>query len=399
MIHHNRKQKMTVSVCILILALCLLAGCGLKEATPVTSSDPVNGTDVTLDSLNGKRFGVESGTVSDLITLERLPDAKISWFNTIADLTVALKTGKIDAFTADDAVIRLCAAEDEQLALVPEFFDSVDFAFAFPKTEKGAALRNEFNAFLADLKASGEFDRIQALWTGSDTDAKTVPPPETLPAENGMLSVATFAAYAPFEYYHGSQLFGYEIDLAFRFCESYGYGLKIADMNFDSVMASVQTGKCDFAVAGITVTPERAENVLFSDSIYQGGSAVCVLKNASSEKSGFLSSIENSLEKTFIRENRWQLFLRGVGTTMLITVLVQQILLPRMEAPGIHVLIRCDAQAASTAMTVSYGGEAFDPKETDNGLSYTVLKNTAAEMAYAFDVQQSLPNRVELLIT
>ena len=50
-------------------------------------------------------------------------------------------------------------------------------------------------------------------------------------------------------------------------------------------------------------------------------------------------------------------------------------------------------------MTVSYGGEAFDPKETDNNLSYTVLKSTAAEMAYAFDVQQSLPNRVELLIT
>lgn len=50
-------------------------------------------------------------------------------------------------------------------------------------------------------------------------------------------------------------------------------------------------------------------------------------------------------------------------------------------------------------MTVSYGGEAFDPKETDNDLSYTVLKSTAAEMAYAFDVQQSLPNRVELLIT
>ena len=70
-----------------------------------------------------------------------------------------------------------------------------------------------------------------------------------------------------------------------------------------------------------------------------------------------------------------------------------------METPRIHVLIKRDAQANSAAMTVSYNGEAFDPKETDDDLSYTVLKSTAAEMTYAFDMQQPLPNRVELLIT
>ncbi len=289
------------------------------DLTPRPSERP--GTVMTLDELNGKRFGVESGTVSDAITLARLPDAQISWYNTIADLTVALKAGRIDAFTADDAVIRLCEAEDEQLALVPEFFDAVDFAFAFPMTEEGAALRDEFNAFLAGLRDSGELARLRALWTGADNGAKTVMPTDALSAENGTLSVATFAAYAPFEYYSGSELTGYEIDLATRFCEAYGYGLTLSDMNFDSVMASVQAGKCDFAVAGITVTPERAESVLFSDAIYQGGSAVCVLKDAPAAKRGFLSSVTGSLEKTFIRENRWQLFLKGVGTTMLITVL------------------------------------------------------------------------------
>ena len=79
--------------------------------------------------------------------------------------------------------------------------------------------------------------------------------------------------------------------------------------------------------------------------------------------------------------------------------LVQQILLPRMETPAVHLLIEHAAQEGTTAVTALYGGEAFDPKDTDNELSYTVLKNTAAEMTYRFEAQQPLPNRVELRIT
>ncbi|MBO7403399.1 MAG: transporter substrate-binding domain-containing protein, partial [Clostridia bacterium] len=293
----------------------------------VRASDLEQGSDgdadtiVTLDALNGKRFGVETGTISAEITHKRLPDAKIDYFNTVADLTAALKAGKIDAFTADDAIIRVCAAEDDSLALVPELFREIEFGFAFPKTAEGTALQAEFNAFLARLKESGELERLEALWTGADDDAKTVPPLQTLSAENGTLTLATMSAYPPFEFRKGEQIVGFEIDLAYRFCEERGYGLAIEDMNFDSILASVQIGKCDFAAAGITITPERMESVLFSDPVYQGGTAACVLKESSGENGGFFASIRDSFEKTFIRENRWQLFLQGIGTTMLITVL------------------------------------------------------------------------------
>ena len=78
--------------------------------------------------------------------------------------------------------------------------------------------------------------------------------------------------------------------------------------------------------------------------------------------------------------------------------LVQQILLPRLETPEIHVLIEHADRADSTEATVTYNGEAFDPKDTDNELSLTILKNTAAELQYDFDARQPLPNRVELRI-
>lgn len=284
-------------------------------------SDGDAGTNLTLDALNGKRFGVETSTISGEITQARLPDAKLQYFSTVADLTAALKAGRIDAFTADDAVIRLCAAEDASLAMVPELFEEIDFGFVFPKTTEGAALRDEFNVFLAGLKERGELAQLDQLWTGTDDDAKTVPPLQTLSAENGTLTLATMSAYPPFEYYKGGQIVGFEIDLAYRFCAANGYGLEIEDMNFDSILASVQIGKCDFACSGLTITPERMESVHFSDPVYQGGTAACVLRERSEENGGFLASMRDSFEKTFLRENRWQLFLKGVGTTMLITAL------------------------------------------------------------------------------
>ena len=279
--------------------------------------------EITLDSLNGKRFGVETGTVLDVVTLERLPDVQISYYNTVADMIQPLKSGKIDAFSADDAVIRLCIAEDDALMMVPEYLNHVDTAAAFPKTEKGAALRDEFNAFLKPLVESGELELIKEIWLGNDDSKKTIPPLDSLSAEKGTLTMSTISVYPPLDYYKDGQLVGYEIDLAYRFCEARGYGLILQDMNFDSVLPSIQSGRSDFAAAAINITEERKESVYFSDPIYTGGAAVCALKPDAADKSkaNFLASIGESFEKTFIRENRWQLFLQGIGTTMLITML------------------------------------------------------------------------------
>ena len=279
--------------------------------------------EITLDSLNGKRFGAETGTVLDVITLERLPDVQISHFNTVADMIPALKSGKIDAFSADDAVIRLCIAEDDALMMVPEFLNHVDTAVAFPKTEKGAALRDEFNAFLKPLIESGELELIKELWLGNDDSKKTIPPLDSLSGENGTLTMSTISVYPPLDYYKDGQIAGYEIDLAYRFCKARGYGLILQDMNFESVLPSIQSGRSDFAAAAINITDERMESVYFSDPIYTGGAAVCVLRPDAADKSkaNFFVSVGESFEKTFLRENRWKLFLKGIGTTMLITVL------------------------------------------------------------------------------
>jgi polar amino acid transport system substrate-binding protein len=84
-------------------------------------------------------------------------------------------------------------------------------------------------------------------------------------------------------------------------------------------MPALQSGKCDFGASGIASTEERKEKVYFSVPDYYEKIQVAVLAESSSGE-GFISSVKNSFYRTFIQESRYKLFLKGIMTTILITV-------------------------------------------------------------------------------
>lgn len=57
-----------------------------------------------------------------------------------------------------------------------------------------------------------------------------------------------------------------------------GYELKIEDMAFETILASVNSGKADFGAAGMTVTPAREESVDFTDTYANATQVVIVRK-------------------------------------------------------------------------------------------------------------------------
>ena len=256
------------------------------------------GAYTSLSQLNGKHIGVQTGTSFDAIVSEILPEAQIDYYNTKADLVAALMGNKVDGFVVDEPVAQLLTRENAQITYLPEYLDDYAFAFVFPKTEAGEALRDQFNAFLRQLP-EGTLDALAAKWFGEEEDAKTMLDIASLIAENGTLRLATESGYAPFEYVRDGAVVGYDMELAALFCEACGYGLEIVDMNFDGILPSVQTRKCDFAAAGINITPEREESVLFSEPNYTGGTVMAVLKSneAPVEQTGgntSLSDLSNS---------------------------------------------------------------------------------------------------------
>ncbi len=136
---------------------------------------------------------------------------------------------------------------------------------------------------------------------------------------------AADTATVPFAFIKDGKPAGVDIDIVARFCKEKGYGLEIVQTDFSAIIASVVTGKVDFACGGIAYTPERAESVLYSEPTFEGSSAMAVLKTeetASTAEGGssFLDGVKSSFHKTFIRENRWQLFVKGVVTTLVITL-------------------------------------------------------------------------------
>ncbi|MEG1609509.1 MAG: transporter substrate-binding domain-containing protein, partial [Clostridia bacterium] len=83
------------------------------------------------------------------------------------------------------------------------------------------------------------------------------------------LYVATNATFAPFEYKENGKVVGFDIDFADALAKEMGYkGVKIKDMEFNSVILSVQKGQCDCGIAGLTVNPERLEQIDFTQTYF-----------------------------------------------------------------------------------------------------------------------------------
>lgn len=289
----------------------------LAKSTPVEKA----GVYTSLNDLAGKKIGVMTGAVHDSLVEKRLPTAEIVYFTAGTDLPAALTAGKIDAFVQPESTAIFMRYENERLTWLDEHLLDAALGFAFPKTEEGRELNAQFSEFIRTLKADGRLDDLREKWFSKDESGKTIIDYTELPDTNGTLHLATTGSQIPFTYVRENMLVGYEIELAALFCEENGYRLATDQMTFDGIIASVQTGKCDFAASNLAVTEERKESVDFAESHY-ADSVVFVVLNPEEEKAeSFFDRIRASFAKTFLRENRWKLFLQGIGTTMLITVL------------------------------------------------------------------------------
>ena len=94
------------------------------------------------------------------------------------------------------------------------------------------------------------------------------------------LIMGTNAAFPPYEYYEGDQIVGIDADIAKALGEKLGVEVTIEDMDFNSLITAVQTGKIDMVLAGMTVTPDREENVSFTDSYATGIQSIIVTEDS-----------------------------------------------------------------------------------------------------------------------
>ena len=100
-------------------------------------------------------------------------------------------------------------------------------------------------------------------------------------AEGGTLRMGTNATFPPYEFVgDDGNVQGIDVDIAAAIADKLGMKLEVTDMEFDSLIPALQSDTVDVALAGMTVTPDRQENVDFSDS-YAKGVQVIIVKDGS----------------------------------------------------------------------------------------------------------------------
>ena len=97
----------------------------------------------------------------------------------------------------------------------------------------------------------------------------------------GKLTVATSPDFPPFESLEGDAVVGIEPDIMNLIGEKLGVEIEFVQMDFDSVLIGIQAAKYDCAMSGITVTPAREKNMLFTDAYYNAAQVIVVAEGSS----------------------------------------------------------------------------------------------------------------------
>lgn len=263
-------MKKIISMSMLIVMISCLAGCGGASA-------PEN-TVFSVDDLPGKTIGVQLGTTGDIYASDYTEEGStIERYNKGTDAIQALKQGKVDCVIIDVQPAKAFIERNDDLTILEEEFALEEYAICISKDKSD--LRDQINAALDTLNENGTLEQIKANYIGDDTKGKSpYISPEGTDRSNGTLIMATNAAFEPYEYYKDQKVVGIDPDMAQAVCDILGMELKIEDMEFDSIINAVQSGKADVGIAGMTVTEDRLTSIDFTNPYTTATQVIVVRK-------------------------------------------------------------------------------------------------------------------------
>lgn len=262
-----RRRKL--AICIVLLVAVILTGCSEAFAT---------GKPATLDDLNDPSVTIGGiiGSVHEPFIAQVFPRAREKQFNTFSEMITALENGEIDAFVhAKDNIL---SAMEENLGLLRMLDEPVGEAMAgmaiSPRT-KYPELKSQLNAFLMEMKESGELDKMHQRWmVDMHTEMPDIPVPED---PVGILIVGTSGELVPNSYYQDGKLVGHDIELTLRFANKYNYTVEFRPESIDEMLNDAESGQVDMLSGGIGETPERAKRVIFPDTPLYGNTINAVV--------------------------------------------------------------------------------------------------------------------------
>ena len=277
-------KKMKKFAALMLSAVCMisLAACGSEpksDAAAGSSSSEASGAVTGMDDLPGKKIGVQTRTTGDIYATDYEGDEAgtvVERYNKGVDAVMSLKQGKIDCVIIDNEPAKVFVSENDDLKILDEPFAEEEYAICVDKSN--SELKDKINQALTDLKADGTLDEIIGHWIGDSADQKSYESAADADHSNGTLVMATNAEFPPYESLDGENVVGIDADIARAIADKLGMDLRIDNMEFDSIIMAVTSGKADIGVAGMTVTEDRLENVDFTDTYAKAKQVIIVKK-------------------------------------------------------------------------------------------------------------------------
>jgi len=243
---------------------------------------PKNSSIENENMLKSARVAAQAGT-SDLDLLRELEPEYVLPFLTQEDINNALVANKADAAVMDRMQAELLVkTTGDTFKVLDKSLSDDKYGIAFNK--QSTELAEAANKVIDRLKKDGvieksrskHFDIVTQLGIGAKVEEQVEP---------FVLCLAVESSASPFAFWtDNNHLAGIDIDIAEAIAAELKRPLIIKIVSFDEVIPLVTSGAADMGASGITVTPERAEKVLFSEPYKEGGRRIMVRDDATFEK-------------------------------------------------------------------------------------------------------------------
>ncbi len=313
--NHRKRYLFFTLVLIFSMTFGTMMVSWAKEDEDNSDSGKQNVAEIySVDDLPGHKIGVQLGTTGDTYASDYEGDdagTEIIRYNKGADAVQALKQNKIDCVLIDEQPAKAFVAKNPELYILDEEFTIEDYAICVQKGN--TELLNQINDSIEALQQDGTIDQVINHYINGTGD--TYKSPDDI-NYTGKITMVTNAGFPPYEYYENGVPTGIDIDIATAIADRMGLELEVLDVEFDSVIVSVQTGKADFGMAGMTVTEERKKNIDFTESYTTSKQVIIV--NSGNDAQG--NTLMSRIKQSFVEDGRWKYIPQGLLNTLIITI-------------------------------------------------------------------------------
>ena len=284
-------MKKILSVLIACIILCTaFASCSDRAKTDISTAK-------TIADLKGATIAAQADTFH-LTALGQVEGITVKDYPDFTDLLVALQSGAIDGYVAEEPTALSVCASDKSLAYLPFVNNSTGFKATDAETgiavafKTGSDMVAKANGVIATITTETKSELMKQIVKMTEDITKDVGAlvltSDKTDTTNGTLKIAMECAYQPFNWAQttdvngavpianneGMYANGYDVQVAKYIAAELGMALEVYQYEWDSLIPAVQSGAVDGIIAGMSPTAEREEEVDFTECYYNSNLVV-----------------------------------------------------------------------------------------------------------------------------